>query len=399
MQFINKLWIPVIFLMTLAGQVPVEGGGRSQQQEMDKAMEMLKQQGMDPKQIEQLENMMKGRMQEDSRRKNAKLKKAQRNFEEKTAGHGDVRVDLDGMLFNLKVVRCEINDRSTGHLMIQADQAPGLDNARLTVSGGNERGYIQFHFGKRSHFEVRNPTLSMNGNTLEWKGMVEDHIGKVPMNFHLTCGKEMMDFARASQSNPQSSANVLTLKLGNEKHTFQTDYCSTKEYRTGNLIVEFDATGTGTFRGRPAIIFLTKSHPVNQKQYFHTVDLLLGELAPEQRTLPPLIIQKQLDDKVNKFAAEETTAVRAKYPDKKMNSLRPDEFQKVLNQQMDELDQVQDKVDAMRYPIARSRGGTITVNGQKVHYGGRAMTTSDAKRAPGFKNLSGQPEIWVTCGN
>ncbi len=394
-----KVWIPVVFLIALTGQVPVEGGPKSQQQEMDKVFDMLKQQGIDSKQLEGIENMMRGQIEKDRRRKDAKLRRAQQRFEEEMAGHGEARVDLDGMLFHLKVIRCEINDRNTGHLLIQADQAPGFDNARLTISGGHARGNIQFHFGKRSHFEVSNPTLLMTGRNLDWKGMVEDHIGKVPMNFHLTCGKEMMDFAQASQSNPQSSANVLTLKLGNKTHTFQTDYCSTKEYRTGNLIVEFDATGTGTFRGRPAILFLSKSHPVKQKQYFHTVDLLLGELTPEQRTLPPYIIQKQLEDKVNHWAAKETKAVQEKYPDKKFNSLPPDEFQKVLQQKMDELDQVNDKVNAMRYPMARSRGGTITVDGQEVHYGGRAMYTSDAKRAPEFKDLSGQPEIWVTCGN
>jgi hypothetical protein len=60
-----------------------------------------------------------------------------------------------------------------------------------------------------------------------------------------------------------------------------------KEYRTGNLMVEFGLSATGTFRGQPAIIFLSKSHPAgDQPGYFERMEILLGELSEEQRTLP-----------------------------------------------------------------------------------------------------------------
>ena len=245
---------------------------------------------------------------------------------------------------------------------------------------------------------------------------------KVPLKFNLTCGAEMVDYATPSQPNPTSSVNALTLQMGKETHTFEAGLCSTKEYRTGNLIVEFEATATGTFRGRPVIVLLSKSHPAESTQTFQNMDLLLGELTPEQRTLSPLKVAEQLRDKVAAFEVKETVAVQENYekkmadyqkqfdiempalkkqygtnvPPDKMEELM-DPFNKLMNAQGKEMDQVQEQVKAMRYPAARSFGA-ITVTGQEVHFGGSKLSTQDGGRAPEFQDLPEKTELWVTCG-
>ena len=234
----------------------------------------------------------------------------------------------------------------------------------------------------------------------------------------------MVDYATPSKAQPNLPVNVLTLQTGQETHTFQAEYCSTNEYRDGNLIVEFEATATGTFRGRPAIILLSKSHAAKEYggEYFQNMDLLLGELTPEQRTLSPRKVAEQLRDKVNSFTNREMAAVQKKYEkkiaafqkkfDNEMPALKKkyganvpqdkveelmDPFNKMSNAQSAEMNKVQEQAKAMRYPEARSFGA-ITVTGQEVHFGGSKLSTQDAGRAPEFRNLPEKTELWLTCG-
>jgi hypothetical protein len=56
-----------------------------------------------------------------------------------------------------------------------------------------------------------------------------------------------------------------------------------------------------------------------------------------------------------------------------------------------------DKADAMRYPEATSHGGLVTIDGKDVLFRGRAMSTSDASRAPEFEDFTTLTEAFVTC--
>ena len=233
----------------------------------------------------------------------------------------------------------------------------------------------------------------------------------------------MVDYATASKPKPQAAENVLTLQLGKETHTFQADHCSTKEYRTGNLIVEFETTATGMFRGRPAIVFLSKSHPVESKQSFQNMDLLLGELTSEQRVLSPLKVDEQLRNKVAALEMKETAAIQKKYQEKmgayqkhfdtEMTALKKqygnnippsemadllDPMNKLMDAQGKEMDHVREQAKTMQYPKGRSFGA-ITVTGHEVHFGGSKLSTQDVVWVPEFNDLPEEKtELWVTCG-
>ena len=401
MKITRNLSVPimVVFLLGLAGGVHAErGDAMSQQQELQKALEMMKKQGMDEKTQKQMENMFKNMSEVGAKQQSAKLKKEQQAFETETANNGTAHVELEGKRYELKVIECVVRDRSRGLLSIHARQAPGKEAGELRVTGSSREGGVWFSLGKPS-YRSDQAKFPFNGETLEWEGVVSGEKGEVPMKFYLTCGAEEMDYEKETKPRPKKPVNILTLALGDETFTFKAGHCSTTEYRTGNLIVEFDATATGMFRGRLAIILLSKSHAAVEYggEYFQEMDLFLGELSAEQRRLSPREVRGQIQNIGQEYNIKEQTAIQKKYKEM-FKSVPPEKIGEVIVAQGKEMDRLTEKVEAMRYPEASSRGGAITVNGQNVHYRGPKMHTQDAARAAEFQDLSAEPEIWVTCG-
>lgn len=413
------------------GEVPKQTQEEHLQQMMDmiKGMGKGKGKGLDEKTQKQLENMFKGMGQKADKQQADKLKREQEKFAAETKGHGTATVEVKGKRYDLTMITCEITDRNSGQFQMNARQAPGKNNVFLNVGsgGGHSRNHMQLSLGKNNPYEeVGTSTFQLKGKTLAWEGLVGMGTSKqVSLKFQMTCGEEMKDYAVASKPKPKTAANVLTFKLGKETHTFQAGHCTTEEYRTGNLMVQFEATATGKFRGRSAILLMTKSHPhgsIGAKRVFQNIDLLLGELTPEERILPPLQVAELLNKKIGDFANKQNAAIKKKYDpkmaayqekfDAEMPALKEkygkqipqektaalmDSFNKLLEAQSKESSQVSKQVKSMRYPSARSNG-PFTVTGQDVHYGGSPLRTTDAQRAKEFQNLTADPELWVTCG-
>ena len=435
---LGLMFLVALLLMSPVGSSYAEQKGKpTQEEQMQQMMDMIKGmskgtgkgKGLDEKTQKQLENMFKGMGQKANKQQAAKLKREQEKFAAETKGHGSATVEVKGKRYDLTMITCEITDRNTGQFNMSARQAPGKDNVTLGVNsgGGHSRNHMQLSLGKNHPYEeIGTPTYQLKGKTLQWAGEVGmGSRKKVPLKFQMTCGAEMKDYAVASKPKPKSAANVLTFQLGQETHNFQAGHCSTEEYRDGNLIVQFEATATGKFRGRPAILLMTKSHPhasTGAKQTFQHIDLLLGELTAEERILPPLEVAALLQKKVNTFSNTQNAALKKKYEpqmaayqeqfDKEMPALKKkygkiipqdkmaalmDPFNKLSNAQSKEMSQVSEQVKAMRYPSARSNG-PFTVTGQAVHYGGSKLRTQDGQRAKEFRNLTADPELWVTCG-
>ncbi len=394
------------------------GGTANQDQGMKQMMEMLKQSGMDPKQMQQMENMMKGMTPKQGKRPSATSKKAQQKFKAETAGHGTAHVEVEGKRYELTMTKCELWGSHSRQFNIAAQQAPGMDDGQLTMGAG-KKSRVGLSFESAHGFYLRegvgpadkSSSLMITDNTLQWEGQVGES-ENIPATIHVTCGAEMVNYSKPATSRPKTSPNVLTLFLGEEAHQFQTGYCSMKEYRTGNLMVEFGLSATGTFRGRPAIIFLSKSHPVgDQPGHFERMEMRLGELSEAQRTISPGKASRELDDKVSAYLGQENMVLQKIYKEE-MNTIQKKYGKDVPQDKMLEVteaytkagdtyskkqDKVREQGKAMQYPETRSYG-TITVTGQKVHYRGPKFQTVYGKQVPEFQNLSAEPELWVTCG-
>ena len=401
-----------LFLTGITGHVHADRDeGFAEPQDIKQMMEMLKKSGVDPKTQKQIENMMGGMAKKEAKQQAAKLEKEQQTFEVATAGNGTAQIEVEGKQYELKVTKCELWGSPSGRFLIEARQAPNEGKGSLRMGKSDHGGgSLDFSNEQNSYYledergksDAKSPEILMQGKKLEWKGLIHtSNKGKevsVAATIRLACGSEVADYAAPSRSKPKSEVNVLTLQLGEETHTFQTGVCSTTEYRSGNLIVEFDATATGVFRGRPAIILLSKSHAVKEYggKYFQTLDLFLGELSAEQRSLASLEVKTQIQNIGQDIYAKELPAIMKKYQEM-AKSAPPEKMVAVLEAQSKEMNQLTEKTEAMRYPAA-SGHGTITINGQEVHFRGPEMHTQDASRVTEFQNFSAEPEIWVTCG-
>ncbi len=410
MSLAHRLSLTTYFLILMGfiGYVQAEEArNTAEQQELNQAMEMMKKSGMDPEQLQQMENIFKNISDSEAQKKSSKLNAEKQAFEAATAGYGTAQVEVEGKQYDLKLQKCEVKDRGAGIFSIQGRQAPGADEGELRIQsdGTKLQSYVQFSTKSMTFdtYEIENPAFTFDGKTLSWKGVVAaSNRAKVPLALNLSCGAEAVYYDKPSKPRKKTPVNVLTLYLGDETHFFEAEHCTTEAYRTGNLMVDFETTATGTFRGRPAIVLLTKSHGVGLEGgsagYFHELDLLLGELSAEQRRLSPFKVQKQLNVVLETYRQKEHVAHQEKYSKKMYDSLPPEKLVETMNTSQEEYSRIMAKAEAMRYPEAESQGGMITINGQDVFFRGPAMSTNDANRAPEFQDLSSIPEIWVTCG-
>ena len=404
---ILSLMTSILLFFFFIGHVHVQAASSTtEQQELDQVMEMMKKSGMDPKQMKQMEGLFKNMSEMETKRKAAQANKAKMEFESATAGHGTAQVEVEGKQYALMLTKCEVKDSRNAAFLIKASQAPGMDQGELSFHSDGINLNNSFTFSTQSvtskYYRATNTSFEFNGQSLAWQGLVETSSGKVPLTLNLSCGDEAVYYDKPSRPRPNKPNNVLTMYLGSETFEFEAGRCTLNGYRTGNLMVDFEATATGKFRGRPAIILLSKSHGVGMegrgRGYFHNFDLLLGELSDDQRKLSPFKVKKQLSGVVEAYQSKQLAKHQKKYSKEVVNALPPNKMIEVMEASQKEMSAYMDRAESMRFPEAQSRGGAITINGKNILFRGPAMHTNDADRAPEFQDISETPELFVTCG-
>ncbi len=374
---------------------------------MQQALDMIKGmskgsgqgKGMDEKTQKQLENMFKGMGQKMDKRQAAQTKKEQQQFDAATVGHGTALLQIGGKDYQLTMTTCTSWGPESGRFTIEARQPPVKGAGILRIGRGTQGvGTLNFESGRDVYYVEGSQALLLKGKSLEWKGTVlgPPNNSPQPLTIRLTCGEEMVDYAASPELKQTAEDNVLTLRLGKEAYTFEAGYCSAEAKKASNLVMEADVTATGDFRGRPAVILLSKSHPAGSDRQFTNMELLLGELSAEQGILPSGEVQEQLGKRVEAYQREAMTAVQKKYPPEMFNSVPPEKLPEIFEAQGREMDAVQAQVDEMRFPSARSHG-TITIQEHTIFFRGPKFHTNDARRAPEFQELSGDPELEITC--
>lgn len=196
---------------------------------------------------------------------------------------------------------------------------------------------------------------------------------------------------------PEVSSGTLLLGAGGEVYEFNTAYCNANEYRTGNLIVEFDVTAIGMFRGRPAIAFLSKSRAAEFKQEFSDFDLYLGKLTEEQRQLAPWVVKQQLSEIGSSWEGQRHAELEAEYASKIHDDMPIEEVLKVMDEKSAKSKKFREEARAMTYPRAWQNQSEIEVEGQSAYHMAPGMITSDADRTPEFQNLGSATEVRVRC--
>lgn len=341
----------LLMIFSWVGYVHAQDAGKTpEQQEMDQIIEMMKQQGLDTDQIQQMQDILKSVNQVGAQQRSAKADREQQEFEAATAGHGTARIEMGDRRYELKVTKCEVTDSVKGVFVISARQAPGMNNAGLTIQSDGPGLYRSVRFAVRTEtnegYGADNVDFEFDGRTVNWTGTVADTnhspVKKALLKLSVSCGAESVYYDKPSRSRPNTPNNVLTLYMGEEAHEFEVGYCSNRQYQTGNIIVDLQMVGTGSFRGSPAsVLFLKGSWGEGSKSDFQSLDLILGELSVEQLRLSPFATRKE--------------------------------------------------------PTATSEGGRFTMSGQDSHFRGPAMSSTSNDNVPEFNDLSAIPEFFVTC--
>lgn len=173
---------------------------------------------------------------------------------------------------------------------------------------------------------------------------------------------------------PVTSAGTLSLSIGEEVTEFQVTHCRTDRYEAGatpgTLVVLAELTAVGTFRGRPATVFMAKSEGAQ----FENLDLYLTELSAEERTMPTLEALNTIRANHTKtWGAKEAELNGAFQRSLEEGDLNFDEMSALSDALSEQLDAVRAEAD-LALPWARLFG-EITVDGAAIRFEGSGQTS------------------------
>lgn len=358
----TKATIWMFLLLGIAALANAQDPAQSQEQkEADQVMEMLRQQGMSPADLAMMEGVLGGMAETETQQRQGKLAQEQQAFDAAHTGSGTATVRADNAVYELRITKCEVTDSRNGIFQISALQPPGMADAELHFnSNGNGRpqsANFSFESPRRDSYSAEKPQFAFDGTTATWSGSARNNNGRAPLSIEASCGDEAVYFDKPSRPAPNLGANSLVLYLDDEAHRFDIGYCSDQEVVNGNLKTVVAITATGTFRGRPAIVFLEKSEVTHIDEEFSNIDLQLGELTKEQRRLSPDDAELSLNGRNAGWNSD-------------------------------------------GFPSADTSRGMITRDGRNVHFRGPTLSTdgSSSDLPPEFADLSGLPEVFANCG-
>jgi len=188
---------------------------------------------------------------------------------------------------------------------------------------------------------------------------------------------------------------MLTFKLGEEKYEFNLAYCSTKERQHDNFIFVFEATASGNFRGRPAIILLAKGYPVGSTKKSSQMKMFLGELIGEQVGLPPQELTQQIRNAAKNYQTRALKEHQEKYNKAYWDSFPKDQLNEAKIASQEEMSDIIKNAKTKEYPAANGFGEMILVN-KKVLFNGKQLSPY-GPNAVEFKKLPQQFEIRLSC--
>ena len=266
-----------ILLMGLSGGAYAERGDpASQQQELQEALEMLKQQGMDAEQLKQLENQLKGFQSVEQERK----ENQERAIREK-----------------------------------KQKEAIAKENQRIQQ------------------------TQSVT-----------------------------------------AEAGKMNIGIGDERVQLDVEFCSTSPQRTGNLLVLAKVFASGTFRGSPALVRLSKSHPVGSpNSQFQQMEFWLTERAVDEKGMDvEQILVKRNQEYEAWYNPEQQRIMQELQLDDDMSM---DQINAQMNAQQEALNVLAKEAKARQLKRAISHG-EVNINGGILKFESPRLSPTNSGKIP-----------------
>ena len=190
---LNISSILILFAIVTIQSYADSGTESTHQEDVNKALEMMKSQGMNEEEMKQMESILGGMAVQATEQDAAKFEREKSEFERNWAKNGNAQVEVQGKIYALKVTTCRLVDLQD--FRITAQEAPGNDGGKLRLAGqknyisADEYRYItEFEFSTttESYRPVVDPALDFDGNKLEWQGRVASKNGSgVQIKFKL----------------------------------------------------------------------------------------------------------------------------------------------------------------------------------------------------------------------
>jgi len=168
--------IKIIVLAGILGESTyAESTPEQDRQQMEQMMEMMKNSGVDPSQLKQVEAMMRGGMETGIRQKEERIDADRAEFAENFGTAANATITINGHRDDLVVTKCEWIDERSESFVITAEKEPGKDRATLMIDGGGRYGAKKLYF-HTAHGEVDGQLvdLSFDGERFDWSGTVYD---------------------------------------------------------------------------------------------------------------------------------------------------------------------------------------------------------------------------------
>ena len=195
-----------------------------------------------------------------------------------------------------------------------------------------------------------------------------------------------------------AEAQIAKLSVGGVDTELTVTHCRTEAYEAGAspglLRIEAEITARGTFRGRPAALFLAKATNAD----FENIDLYLTELSAEEQAMPPLPASTHVRNAHGLEWGQREVALTQEYNFEEMveAGLEMEEIfakQDELSQRIRELR----REGELALPWARVFGA-ITLDGTSIEFvGGHQTSLNPNEGVPAFDGLEGDVRLVAEC--
>lgn len=182
----------VILILALGqAQVFAQDTSPQVQQELEQVKEAMRQAGIDPEQMQQLEAIMGQIGQQETARREARGDGVNAEYEELHEGFGVAVVSIGEDRLELDLIQCSTRDLGDGLFAIEALHGPNRNAAQLIINGAGRYAPSTLVFsdaGRR--FKASNASFDFDGQRLAWAGSVDGPDGPAKLDVTLTCRAE-----------------------------------------------------------------------------------------------------------------------------------------------------------------------------------------------------------------
>jgi len=163
------------------------------QDQVDQMMEMMKESGLTPEQLQEAQSVLQGVSQQEAQHRASEAQAETAEFEAAAEGQGMAFVTVGNERHEFQVTECDTERLADGIYVIKARKGSGKKVARIEVFGRGHRYQPSIQFwlkGRGDAYEIDDSAVDFDGQKLGWEGVAYAPTGgEVSAEISVTCGQ------------------------------------------------------------------------------------------------------------------------------------------------------------------------------------------------------------------